>query len=160
MSTKKVDKKLMQRDVLTKIIQELFSNDEKIISSTSVDKEEKTQKLNAILQTLQQKTDVITRLNDEIIELTDDAKLMETILRESTDFEIISNEKSNYIHKVLLNNKNEEETNKVVKSNYVKLPRLVIKEFSGELTDWKPFYDSFKAAVHDANLSEVEIAVI
>ena len=102
---KKVDKKLMQRDVLTKIIQELFSNAEKIISSTGVDKEEKTQKLNAILQTLQQKTDVIARLNDEIIELTDDAKLMETILRESTDFEIISNEKSNYIHKVLLNNK-------------------------------------------------------
>ena len=39
----------------------------------------------------------------------------------------------------------------------VKLPKLVIKVFNGDATEWKPFIDSFEAAVHTKeNLSSVE----
>ena len=39
----------------------------------------------------------------------------------------------------------------------VKLPHLTLQQFDGELMNWIPFWDSYKAAVHDnGTLSEVE----
>jgi hypothetical protein len=38
-----------------------------------------------------------------------------------------------------------------------KLPKLPLKKFSGNLTDWQSFYDSYKAAVHtNDSLSKVD----
>ncbi len=42
-------------------------------------------------------------------------------------------------------------------SSKVKLPRLTLQPFDGELTTWTPFWDSFKAAVHDNRaLSDID----
>ena len=38
----------------------------------------------------------------------------------------------------------------------VKLPPLIVKTFDGNVLQWKSFYYSFKAAVHESNLSEIE----
>lgn len=39
----------------------------------------------------------------------------------------------------------------------VKLPKLTLQPFDGQLTSWTPFWDSFKAAVHDNHsLSDVD----
>ena len=39
----------------------------------------------------------------------------------------------------------------------MKLPKLTLQPFDGDLTTWTPFWDSFKAAVHDNDgLSEVD----
>ena len=44
-----------------------------------------------------------------------------------------------------------------VERNSVKLPRLEIKKFSGEPTDFQSFYDSFQAAVHqNESLKDIE----
>ena len=34
-------------------------------------------------------------------------------------------------------------------SSQVKLPKLMIQPFSGELTEWTPFWESFRTAIHD-----------
>lgn len=36
------------------------------------------------------------------------------------------------------------------------LPPLIIKTFDGNVTQWKLYYESFKAAVHESNLSNIE----
>ena len=42
-------------------------------------------------------------------------------------------------------------------SSQVKLPKLMIQPFSGELTEWTPFWESFHTAIHDnPALSPVE----
>ena len=42
-------------------------------------------------------------------------------------------------------------------STTVKLPRLKLKSFAGDLTQWTPFWESFEAAVHtNTNLTSVE----
>ena len=42
-------------------------------------------------------------------------------------------------------------------SSNVKLPGLTLQPFDGELTMWTPFWDSFKAAVHDNRaLSDID----
>ena len=38
----------------------------------------------------------------------------------------------------------------------VKLPRLIIKEFDGDVLEWNSFIDSFKAAVHESTITDVE----
>ena len=39
----------------------------------------------------------------------------------------------------------------------VKLPKLTLKSFDGDITAWTPFWDSFKAGVHDnPSLSDVD----
>ena len=39
----------------------------------------------------------------------------------------------------------------------VKLPKLTIQPFKGELTTWTTFWDSYKAAIHDnASLSDID----
>lgn len=41
--------------------------------------------------------------------------------------------------------------------NRTKLPKLILKPFSGNLTGWSPFWDMYKTAVHDnTHLSNIE----
>ena len=39
----------------------------------------------------------------------------------------------------------------------VKLPKITLRPFDGELTSWTPFWDSFKAAVHDNHALSSEV---
>ena len=42
-------------------------------------------------------------------------------------------------------------------SSKVRLPKLTLQSFDGELTSWTPFWDAFKAAVHDNGvLSDID----
>ena len=45
----------------------------------------------------------------------------------------------------------------VVSATRVKLPKLTLKKFNGDLTKWTPFWDSFESSIdHNPDLSEVD----
>ena len=45
----------------------------------------------------------------------------------------------------------------VVSATKVKLPKLTLKKFNGDLTKWTPFWDSFESSIdHNPDLSEVD----
>ena len=47
-------------------------------------------------------------------------------------------------------------TGGVAPHSKVKLPKLTIQPFGGDLTNWTTFWDSYKAAIHNGSLSEIE----
>ena len=42
-------------------------------------------------------------------------------------------------------------------SNRVKLPKLTLRPFNGDITTWKSFWDSYESAIHDnRELSDID----
>ena len=90
---------------------------------------------------------------EQVLDQVADATRLKDLMRESTQFEFRIGECMNSLTRCMDSlsvhaNKNEKAT---VHNSTVKLPRLKIKKFDGELTEWISFYDSFRAAVQESN---------
>ena len=108
---------------------------------------------------LKEKLSAISKLDDEILELIEDTNIdveieeaekfkekiyeaivsVENALKKS---EKVSNQQENVV-KV-----QKSEDSSVLQGNNIKLPKLVIKRFSGRPCDWQPFWDSYENSVH------------
>lgn len=118
--------------------------------------------------TLNEKLEVIRTLDAEVIELIEDEEALTNEIQQADTYR-------ESIHSYLLRIEaalgtpaatlsigratlpTAGETVTAPTSTTVKLPRLKLKAFAGDLTEWTPFWQSFKAAVHsNTSLTPVE----
>ena len=111
---------------------------------------------------LQSKSNGVKKRYDQLIELIDEENTMEKIMQESVEFELYSNENLLLINEFIDKCRLEGKTTKLSTvdskrfETSIKFPRINIKKFNGELTQWKSFIDTFEAAIDKSSLSVVE----
>lgn len=153
------------RGVVTKATREIDDLlSEEPLSSESVDR------LNVLLQQLNNKMHVLQDINREILTLC----AIEEIEREIEDSEAVDAKILKYKRKM------EEALRSLTPSSRIdtvetvepvaslptvgvsqtgksRLPKLVLPKFRGNITDWTSFWDAFKAAIHENNdISKVD----
>ena len=115
--------------------------------------DEKRRKMCPLQNVLQSKSNGVKKLYDQLIELIDEENTMEKIMQESVEFELYSKENllliNEFIDKCRLEVKTPNLSTVDSKrfETSIKLPRIEIKMFNGELTQWKSFIDTFEAAI-------------
>lgn len=143
----------------------IFRNLEKeanqLIGEKELD-EEITNKIVVLLSTLKSESEQTQNIQEQNIDLLDANELQQAI-QESTTFEISASEiilrVEKFIKSITKNSRDEVESTKssgVFIYSSVKLPRLQVKKFDGDILNWNAFHDSFVAAVHHSNISNVE----
>ncbi len=120
-------------------------------------------KLSPLKLSLNEKLEVLKQLDDDILAMVDEEEVSGEIeqcdeFKESVYAAIVGVERAVALPSstpTLPPPRVEPEPSSV--SSKVKLPRLTLQPFDGELTTWTPFWDSFKAAVHDNRaLSDID----
>ena len=109
-----------------------------------------------ILQSIKGKEELITELNGRIIDFIEEDKIREDV-EEATEFEIKVIEE--FLHKYPQKSKSHTPAiqRKKADSTGVKLPKLFIKRFTGEPTEWQQFSDTFKATIDvNTSISKIE----
>ena len=149
---------------LRKVTCDLFSK--AMVEMNNIDTEapvdEKRRKMCPLQNVLQSKSNGVKKLYDQLIELVDEENTMEKIMQESVEFELYSKENllliNEFIDKCRLEGKTPKLSTVDSKrfETSIKLPRIEIKKFNGELTQWKSFIDTFEAAIDKSSLSDVE----
>ncbi|KAK3737886.1 hypothetical protein QZH41_012856, partial [Actinostola sp. cb2023] len=120
-------------------------------------------KLKQLKKSLEEKHLTINKLDEEILDkLEDESEIFEEI-DEAGKFTQAIHEMTIKIDTALSETevKNTEQPTNSTPSAHsgksAKLPKLIIKRFKGEATEWQSFWDSFKSAVHDnASLSGID----
>ena len=103
-------------------------------------------------QVVQEKLDLIKRLDEQTLELEESAEGMEERLQEATQFELKSKKDIMYITNFMGSFKIAKTSvnlpNKVVTDD-VQLPRMTIAKFSGDVLKCQTFYESFTTAINN-----------
>ena len=126
---KKFDLREIFKEVVVKCLEEAKDVMEKEVTEKRLDM------LNSYHETLRKKT--IKTIKDEIFELETDVTVIEAVIIESTLFEISSKAKLNPINKFLsknVKNENSSQEFRTLRSDSVKLPKLEIQKFKGDLS--------------------------
>ena len=111
------------------------------------------EKLLSCKDILVEKLDTLQDLDDKIAELTDDEKALEEEIDRSSEFRRFMKEIIRKIDIITKQHGYEPPSTvaatgtiqKVETVKRAKLPKLQIKTFCGEITQWAPFHNSFKA---------------
>ena len=154
--SKKIEKSICQRQTHRKIVFKYINEAKDIILSYD---ESLREKLLSIKLTVEKKKNLIENLDTDILNSIDGEVEMEKEVEDASEFETIVNELLLKIQVTI--EKGSESLRSVSTSSssrmHAKLPKLVIKPFDGNPLIWKPFQESFMAAV-DANddLSDVD----
>ena len=129
--------------------------------------ERKLNEIRVHLEAIEGKEKIVADLNEKIIDIVEEDKIDEDV-EEATLFEItVRRSVAGLIHFL---EKPPIETKPIAKSegsiaetkkgslvSGVKLPKIHIKKFAGEPTEWQQFFDTFKATVDDnRTLSNIE----
>ena len=110
-------------------------------------------RLRRLMLNLQEKMEVLSRLDEEVLDGLNDAEAMGRDIEEADEFR-------QTIHGAI------EKADTVLASSSVpgpahsapatKLPELLLSKFDGDVTTWHSFWDSYESAVHNnASLSDV-----
>ena len=150
---RKIKQRAGHRTHVTKVI----NSTKELLSSTELNGEIES-KLKASRATLTIKRDVLETLNNQILELMDVEEDLEAEVVESSDFETSIDQCVEQIDGKI--GKKEEKQSTSESANLkasatpsqakAKLPKLFLKEFSGNATEWAEFWESFYSAV-DSN---------
>lgn len=103
----------------------------------------------------------LKKVQTEVEENVDEDGL-EEIITTFSEFELNYNEKVTKLNRQLSRATNEGVSSRSNGSaeprqvSSVKLPKLIIKPFDGNLQQWKTFYDCFVTSVHETHLSNIE----
>ena len=154
----KIKKKFKVRKINQKLVEEKFEEGFELTRGEDLDESEKVIKVTAILNNIQGKIKVIKTVNDELCDLIDDEEELERLFRSLTDFEISTSENMTKLQQMIKVEQptTEREKSKKVNKHSVKLPKLSIKPFGGDIIEWCSFLDSFNSAIHQSSLSDVE----
>ena len=147
---------------LRKVTYDLFSK--AMVEMNNIDTAARVDenKMCPLQNVLQSKSNGVKKLYDQLIELIDEENTMEKIMQESVEFELYSKENllliNEFIDKCRLEGKTPKLSTVDSKrfETSIKLPRIEIKKFNGELTQWKSFIDTFEAGIDKSSLSDVE----
>ena len=129
----KLQKKHKIRDALKNVIYQSLNEALQLIEKYET--EENVEKLNSYRETLKRKIGAVKTLEDEIIELEENAGNLVKIIEESNTFEIECKAKLNIINRHTQKNV-ERKREKKENNNNVKLPKLEITKFDGDAIKW------------------------
>ena len=109
---------------------------------------------------LQEKVSVLKQLDAEIVNSVEEAEVVEEIERADTYMEDVYDMMAR-LEELSLKTSPPAATTTVEATAEptakVKLPKLTIQPFKGELTSWTTFWDSYEAAIHtNRSLSDIE----
>ena len=124
-------------------------------------------KVLAVKPKLNEKLSTLQKVNNEVLGLIEDEDDYENYQNKADDFEIEIEEVIINIDSIIL----KPETPPVIhpfipqvvpfptshQNHSIKLPQIDITKFSGDITEWQTFFDSFEVAVHsNSKLSNIE----
>ena len=150
-------KRTGHRNVVFKRLERKFSD----IINPGIDKisEEECLQLVTVLETLREKERVLKELDERIIDLVDDDDI-ESEVDLATQFETDLKFLIQKVKKVLLKVEQTQDGMSLSSSKLktgVKLPKLVMKTFSGDPLEWMTFKETFEATVDsNDNISDIE----
>ncbi|CAB4027135.1 Hypothetical predicted protein [Paramuricea clavata] len=107
-----------------------------------------TEKLLQQRITLKEKLDILQNLDNDILAITEEKDIKKEteesdLLRER----IRTQKEGNYHNSSTINHS----------SAKIKLPKLSLKKFKGDIKEWTPFWDSYTSAIHDnPDLSDID----
>ena len=115
-------------------------------------------KVLAIKSKLNEKLSTLQKVNNEVLGLIEDEDAYEDYQNKADDFEIEIEEVIINIDSIILKPETEPVIHPLIpqvvppptphQNHNIKLPRIDIKKFSGDVTEWQTFFDSFEVAVH------------
>ena len=108
---------------------------------------------------IEEKFRVVIELYDNIIDHLDDEAQTTAQLEKCYDLEVDINKHLRRVKMAVekFSSKPKSENKNAEYKQNIRLPKMEIKKFSGDLTEWQAFNDSFTCAVHENKyLSNVE----
>ena len=124
-------------------------------------------KVLAIKSKLNEKLSTLQKVNNEVLGLIEDEDAYEDYQNKADDFEIEIEEVIINIDSIILKPETEPVIHPFIpqvvpppkphQNHNIKIPRIDIKKFSGDATEWQTFFDSFEVDVHSNNkISSIE----
>ena len=103
-----------------------------------------------LLQALQESINEVRMLDEAVSNLIEDDKGLEKNEQEAYEFMIKARKVESKLREFMTDSGNNNEMMKVnpFRGVGVKLPKIKIKQFSGDATEWKAFIEAFDATVH------------
>ena len=115
-------------------------------------------KVLAVKSKLNEKLSTLQKVNNEVLGLIEDEDAYEDYQNKADDLEIEIEEVIINIDSIILKPETEPVIHPLIpqvvppptphQNHNIKLPRIDIKKFSGDVTEWQTFFDSFEVAVH------------
>ena len=115
-------------------------------------------KVLAVKSQLNGKLSTLQKVNNEVLGLIEDEDAYEDYQNKADDLEIEIEEVIINIDSIILKPETEPVIHPLIpqvvppptphQNHNIKLPRIDIKKFSGDVTEWQTFFDSFEVAVH------------
>eukprot|EP00794_Sanderia_malayensis_P005751 gene5751-biopygen4665 len=113
-----------------------------------------TTKLKQLKVTLREELEVLKYLDDAVVELTDDDNEIFNDISDAGAFRskvhetLLKIDESLGVNTANTSQGSSQAPNKVTAVSSI-LPKLKLKKFSGEVTQWQSFWDSYKSAIHE-----------
>ena len=142
-----VNKKLKIRKVLKEVVFKTFAK-----CSTTTEEG----KLKLAYETLKRKINSVRTIEEEIINISNDEKLIEDIITESNEFEIEAKSKLAILEKLVRTQQPDVKNARQNENVSMRLPKLEIPKFCGDAKKWPEVWDSYGAAIDKSNLLDVE----
>ena len=117
-------------------------------------------KINLLLTNIETKHVIIKTLDDEIMDLLADEDDIISEIEDTSSWtsDILSNiENLRFLSKEVKESEKDSSTQSVSSKISMKLPKLTIQSFSGDILSWKGFWDQFSTAI-DSNEDLSDIA--
>ncbi|XP_057298583.1 uncharacterized protein LOC130629417 [Hydractinia symbiolongicarpus] len=153
-----LEKKLRIRNTLVKVIENYLR--EEIKPCYEHYQEEKLTLLQTLNTTIESKLGKFLSITEEISEIIEEEDQLIKDAQESSDFEVRVRNELLILDRFLKSKQDRSDTvstRSVSASSSIKLPKIEIKKFDGDPTNWFSFIDSFEAAVDkNDHLSNVE----
>jgi len=154
-----------RRDGLRRVIHNLTKEIDEFITTATEENETEIdsntrEKISASKNLIKEKEAEIKELQEEIYDNLDKDDEFDQELDEATEFELEIRRLEERIKSTLTSTQPQTRKNLTDESNEktsVRLPRLEIKKFGGEPTEWQQFYETFNSAIHNNNkISDIE----
>ena len=157
----KIEKKKSLKKIHSNIIEKQLNEVNTIIKKTYLTEEEKYF-VRSVIELVENKLKAIDVMNEELTDLIDDTDELHKLFTEDSNFEVkckanikkLKSSVSKDIRDFTVVHSTQNDAKSINKT--VNLPKLTIKPFDGDTLEWMSFIDSFNAAVHKSNLSDVE----
>ena len=142
-----MNKKLKIRKVMKEVVFKTFFE-----CNTTTEEEI----LKSAYETLKRKINAVKTIEDEIIDLSNDEKLIKNIIIESNEFEIEAKSKLATLEKLVRTQQPDVKNARRNENISMRLPKLEILKFCGEAKKWPEFWDLYEAAINKSNLLDAD----
>ena len=143
-----MNKKLKIRKVMKEVVFKTFFE-----CNTTTEEEI----LKSAYENLKRKINAVKTIEDEIIDLSNDEKLIkDIIIIESNEFEIEAKSKLATLEKLVRTQQPVVKNTRRNENVSMRLPKLEISKFCGEAKKWPEFWDSYEAAINKLNLLDAD----